>query len=72
MAVKKEATVDRYIGLAADARPTGVRPGSTFLAYDTQEMEVTHDGTNWVTKDDLHTRVGEVQATPTSNTIQED
>ena len=52
MAVKKEASIERYIGLAADTKPTGVPPGSTFLAYDSDELYITYDdGTNWVLKD---------------------
>ena len=51
MAVKKEATIERYIGLDSDSRPTGVPPGSTFYAYDTGLLNITHDGTNWVVKD---------------------
>ena len=51
MAVKKEATIHRYIGLAADTKPTGVPIGSTFLVYDSKALWVTHDGTNWVEKE---------------------
>jgi len=66
MTVRKEATIERYIGLSTDAKPTGVPPGSTFLEYDTQTIYVTHDGgTNWVLKEPY----GEVKASPTTNTI---
>ena len=51
MAVKKEATISRYIGLAADTKPTSVPVGSTFLEYDTGQIHVTYDGTNWVVKE---------------------
>lgn len=50
MAVKLITTKSRYIGLAADPKPTGVPVGSTFTAYDTKDSYVTRDGTNW-TKD---------------------
>jgi hypothetical protein len=51
MAVKKETTISRYIGLASDTKPTGVEVGSTFFEYDTGILWITHDGTNWVVKD---------------------
>lgn len=69
MAVKKETGIIRFIGLAGDTKPTGVPVGSSFFEYDTQELHVTHDGTNWVAKDDLHTRIGAVTASPTANTV---
>lgn len=47
MAVKLIATIQRYIGLAADTKPTGVPIGSTFLEYDSQLRFITYDGTNW-------------------------
>ena len=50
MTVKKEATIERYIGLAADPKPTDVRIGSTFLEYDTGALYVTYDGTLWTPK----------------------
>ncbi len=54
MAVKNEQSIQRYIGLAADSKPTSVKAGSTYLAYDTGILYVTHDGTNWVVKDGLN------------------
>ncbi|MGH6915650.1 MAG: hypothetical protein ACREH3_18330 [Geminicoccales bacterium] len=39
-------TPHRYIGLAADGRPTGVPAGSTFIAADTGALEI-FDGTSW-------------------------
>lgn len=53
MAVTKETSIHRYIGLAGDTRPTGVPAGSTYLAYDTDALEITYDGTNWVQVDKL-------------------
>jgi len=50
MAVKKEATIERYIGLSTDTKPTGVRISSTFLEYDTGTLYVTYDGTLWTPK----------------------
>jgi len=50
MTVTLQTTINRYIGLAADTKPTGVPVGSEFLAYDTGAIYVTHDGTNWVAK----------------------
>lgn len=66
MTVQKIALgVHRYTGLAGDTKPTSVPPGSTFLATDTQALYITYDGTNWVLKD----ATGEVQTSPTSNTL---
>jgi len=48
MAVKLMATIQRFVGLAADTKPTGVPVGSTFLEYDTRATFITYDGTNWV------------------------
>jgi hypothetical protein len=45
--VYRITTVNRYVGLAADSKPTGVPVGSTFWAYDTNIEYVTYDGTNW-------------------------
>jgi len=50
MTVLKEASIERYIGLSTDTKPTGVRIGSTFLEYDTGALYVTYDGTNWTPK----------------------
>ena len=47
MAVKFIGTTQRYIGLAADSKPTGVPIGSTFFAYDSHVLFTTYDGTNW-------------------------
>ena len=51
MTVKRIVTPERYVGLAADTMPTGVRPGATFYAYDTLDLYITHDGTTWVLKE---------------------
>lgn len=49
MAVKLIATIQKFVGLAADTKPTGVPVGSTFLEYDTRATHITYDGTNWTT-----------------------
>lgn len=66
MTVQKTAiSVHRYTGLSGDTKPTSVPAGSTYLATDTQAIYITYDGTNWVLKDPF----GEVQTSPTSNTL---
>lgn len=40
-----------YEGLAADSKPTGVRPGATFRETDTNRMWITYDGTTWIVVD---------------------
>ena len=54
MAVKRIVTPERFVGLSTDSKPTdgatSVRPGATFLEYDTNVLYITHDGTNWVVK----------------------
>lgn len=54
MAVRKVGTLNRYVGLSDDVKPTGVPIGSTFLARDpasgVHTMYITHDGNNWVEK----------------------
>lgn len=47
MAGKLIATIQRWIGLSTDTKPTGVAVGSTFLEYDTAIRYITYDGTNW-------------------------
>ena len=47
MAVKLITTIQNYVGLAADVKPTGVNPGSIFYAYDTGVKYITYDGTNY-------------------------
>ncbi len=47
MAVKLMATIQNWIGLSTDSKPTGVAVGSTFLEYDTKLRYITYDGTNW-------------------------
>ena len=52
MTVQRIVTPERYIGLTGDPRPTNVRSGATFYAYDTDLMYITYDGgTTWVAKD---------------------
>lgn len=67
MTVKKTAiSIHRYTGLSTDTKPTGVPEGSTFLATNTNSLYITPDGgATWVLKD----ATGEVQASPTSNTL---
>ncbi len=36
-----------YVGAVGDAKPTSVPVGSTFLEYDTGQIHVNYDGTNW-------------------------
>jgi hypothetical protein len=36
-----------FAGLSGDAKPTGVRAGSTFLETDHGHFFITPDGTNW-------------------------
>src|SRR3990167_808600 len=54
MAVKKLVSPERFVGLSTDTKPTdgatSVRPGATFLEYDTGALYVNYDGTNWVVK----------------------
>jgi len=47
MATKKIATIQRWVGLSTDTKPTSVAVGSTFLEYDTKILFITYDGTNW-------------------------
>lgn len=54
MSVKKEATIQRFIGLSSDTKPTSVPVGSTFYAYDIGCLYITHDGTNYVIKPQSH------------------
>jgi len=63
--IKLALSTHKYTGLSTDAKPTGVPAGSTFLTTDTQTLYITYDGTNWVLKE----QTGEVQASPTSNTV---
>lgn len=53
MAVTKEATISRWIGLSTDTKPVDaanarVPVGATFYEYDTKNWYKTYDGTNWV------------------------
>jgi hypothetical protein len=47
MAVKLISSIQKFTGLAADTKPTGVPVGSTFLEYDTRATYITYDGTLW-------------------------
>jgi len=46
MAIRKIATIHRYIGLSGDGKPTGVPAGSIFFEYNTNRIYITHEGTN--------------------------
>jgi len=48
MAVALIAYAHEYVGLSTDSKPTGVPAGSTFFEYDSHELYITYDGTNWV------------------------
>ncbi len=50
MAVYEIGTIEKYLGLSSDTKPTGVPVGSTFLETDTKNLFVTYDGTNWSQK----------------------
>ena len=47
MAVKLIGTIQRYIGLSTDTKPTGVPVGSEFEEHNTGAVYKTYDGTNW-------------------------
>lgn len=47
MAVLLETTIQRFVGLSIDVKPTGVPVGSTFYEYDSKHDYVCYDGTNW-------------------------
>ena len=47
MTEKLIATIQRWVGLSTDTKPTSVLVGSTFWEYDTKLEYVTYDGTNW-------------------------
>src|SRR4030042_4542609 len=49
MTVRKVSLgIHEYTGLSTDTKPTGVPPGSSFLAADTLDLYITADGDNWV------------------------
>ena len=50
MTVVKETATARWIGDTADAKPTGVPVGSTYLDRQTGTLWVCYDGTNWAEK----------------------
>ena len=51
MSEKLITTIQRWIGLSTDTKPTGVACGCTFWEYNTNAEYVTYDGTNWMVKD---------------------
>lgn len=51
MTVALITTIQRFIGLSTDTKPTGVPAGSTYWAYDINVLYQTYDGTNWTPKD---------------------
>jgi len=50
MAVKLIHNTSKYTGTSFDTKPTSVGTGSTFWEYDTRDLYITYDGTNWVVK----------------------
>ena len=48
MTVRLITTVQHFIGLSTDSKPTTAEPGSDFWAYDTGVLFKTYDGTNWM------------------------
>jgi hypothetical protein len=83
MAVTKETTIKRYIGLSTDTKPTHTRflagtdssdpeIGSTYYEYDTGEMWITYDGDNWLVKGSIVSagklaKISSTKKIPTSN-----
>jgi len=52
MTVKRIVTPNKFIGVSTDTKPTQatnprVRDGDTFLEWDTGNLYITYDGTNW-------------------------
>lgn len=47
MTVRLVTTIQNFLGLSTDSKPTGVPPGSTFWEYDTGKRWATVDGTTW-------------------------
>ena len=51
MAITKQInSINKFIGLSTDTKPTGVPVSSTFYEYDTGDLYITYDGTNWLNK----------------------
>ena len=50
MSEKLITTIQRWIGLSTDTKPTGVACGCTFWEYDTGKLYESPDGANWVFK----------------------
>lgn len=46
MAVQKVATIQRFLGVSTDAKPTTPPVGSTFYEVDTK-AEYVYDGSAW-------------------------
>ncbi len=62
MTVKlSKGSPSRFIGASTDTKPTNathqISVGTTFYEYDTGSMYITHDGTNWVIKQNQTTLV---------------
>ncbi len=47
MAVVKQATVSRWVGLSTDTKPAAAPPGSTFLEIDTLDYFLCYNGAAW-------------------------
>ncbi|MGA2462770.1 MAG: hypothetical protein ABSH06_00260 [Thermodesulfobacteriota bacterium] len=63
MTVMFIATIQNFMGLSTDAKPTGAPPGSTFFEYDTKNTYKTYDGTNWTFFDSIFQLTGMKAAT---------
>lgn len=48
MTVRRITSIERFVGLSGDSKPTGVPVGSTFLESDTNFKYTSYDGTNWI------------------------
>src|SRR3972149_5906809 len=51
MTVLRETTIQRFVGLSSDSKPTSVPVGSTLFEWDTKNNYKSYDGTNWVIYD---------------------
>ena len=55
MTVARIVTPNKWMGLSTDTKPTmatnsRARIGDTFYEWDTGELFISYDGTNWVEK----------------------
>jgi hypothetical protein len=47
MAVQRITTIEHFIGLSTDTKPTGVHIGSEFFEYDSGQVWYCYDGSNY-------------------------